>query len=139
MSSSEHQSGISEGGPAKRDSAFEALLGSGIRFPMAADEPYDPPIGVIRRRVPAARTVLARCNGDVFLIFTELGDRDVLPIPEALDALRSEDDQRTLTVACDLPADINRLGHIVAELRGYSIVWTNGVFARRDHREGGRP
>jgi hypothetical protein len=138
MSFSEEQPTLQHNKAKEPFSAIAALLGSGIRFPMAADEPFDPPIATIRRRVPAARTVLARCNGDVFLIFTELGDRDVLPIKEALAAMRSEADPRTLTVACDLPADVNRLGHIVADLRGYSIVVVDGQFVRRQPQEGVR-
>lgn len=138
MSCSEEQHTIHQSKPDRPFSAIAALLGSGIRHPMAADEPFDPPIATIRRRVPAARTVLARCNGDVFLIFTEIGDRDVLPVKEAVAAMRSESDPRTLTVACDLPADVNHLGHIVAEIRGYSIVGIDGQFVRRDHRKGGR-
>ncbi len=138
MSSSEKQPTLHHSKPEEPFDAIAALLGSGVRFPMAADEPFDPPIATIRRRVPAARTVLARCNGDVFLIFTELGDRDVLPVEEAVAAMRSGSDPRTLTVACDLPADVNRLGHIVAEIRGYSIVGVEGQFVRRPHQGGGR-
>lgn len=119
-------------------SAIRMLQQAGIRPPMAADEPFDPPIAKIRQRVPAARTVLARCNGEVFLIFTEIGDRDGLSSAEALAAIRSENRVGTLTVVCDLPADVNHLGRLVAEIRGYSIVFAARQFVRRDHDKGGR-
>lgn len=117
--------------------AIMTLLQSGVRLPMAADEPYDLTIDQIRSRVPAARTVLARCHDELFLIFAEIGDRDQISLHEAIAAMRSDGKPGTLTVLCDLPADVNRLGRVVAEIRGYSIVGIDGVFGRRDYREGG--
>lgn len=137
MSSSAEQPAINQSKPNEPFNLMAALLGSGIRLPMAADEPFEPRIPELRRRVPAAQTVLARCNGEVFLIFAGRGDRDVLPVKKAMAAVRSDSSPRTLTVTCDLPADVNRLGHIVAEMRDYRIVGVEGQFIRRPHQRGG--
>jgi hypothetical protein len=111
---------------------------AGIRPPMGSDRPFGLTIPQTRHRTFKAKRVLARRNGDTFLIFSELDNRYEVSKEQAIDAIRSEGKRGTLTAACGLPADVSRLGHIVAEVLGYSIVCLDPDCVRRDRQEGSR-
>lgn len=99
--------------------------------PMAADTPFDIPESEIRQQAKTARSVVANCRGGSHVVFTEAGDGS----PSLFDVLEiitsASTDPDVLVVECDVPTDIQRLGRIIEEVRGFSLEAVDGELVKR--------